>query len=315
MPPFLQVRVPISPTPTFFRRLHYLAASLRDLRGPLADHEIVVSVGEDCEPYDLHDAQPWSKRYPVRWRWIDRDLFKRESYYATRCDRIAQQASARYVMLCDADVIAVRGFDTLVEQLERHPAICGVIAHVSPFIGLDDPGLWDRLFRDLGFPNAPLDFEHSGWGFMCSDERFRRCPLYLNMGMVLGPSALMNPVCRSFMREVERVRYAVGGKFKFQTQVALTLAIYKEGVPATPVPVRYNFPNDPGFDAAYPEELPHIVFLHYLRTQVIDKFADFSSREALHGLLGRTDLSGSNVVLRNRLAELDNALAGDEAAR
>ena len=73
MKKLLEIRIPISPTPFFFRRVHFLVASLRRLGGALADDlEFTVCVGGDVDPYNLYDAQPWSTRYPVTWRWVSR---------------------------------------------------------------------------------------------------------------------------------------------------------------------------------------------------------------------------------------------------
>ena len=91
----LEVRVPISPTPDFFRRVHFMAASLRQIGGALANHEFVIYVGGDVEPIDLYKAQPWSANYPITWHWVDREKFHSDGYWETSreiCDSKGKSA-------------------------------------------------------------------------------------------------------------------------------------------------------------------------------------------------------------------------------
>ncbi len=84
---YLEIRTTISPTPHFLRRIHYMAASIRQLGGKLADHEIVVSVGGNEEPENLYRTQPWSNLYPILWRWVDPKAYARHGLKATGRDR------------------------------------------------------------------------------------------------------------------------------------------------------------------------------------------------------------------------------------
>ena len=54
----LQIHIPISPTPSFFTMVQYLAASLRRYAGRFADARLIVSIGDDCEPFDVAAAYP-----------------------------------------------------------------------------------------------------------------------------------------------------------------------------------------------------------------------------------------------------------------
>lgn len=79
----LEIRVPISPTPDFFRRVHFMAASLRELTGAIGDYLLVVCVGGDMEAQDLYKQQPWSTNYPLIWRWADRGRVRQDQYWET----------------------------------------------------------------------------------------------------------------------------------------------------------------------------------------------------------------------------------------
>src|SRR4051812_37184900 len=124
--PLLELRTTISPTAYFFRRIHFLAASLRALGGRLADHEFVVSIGGDQPRQDLQVTQPWSNLYPIIWRWVDPEAYVQLGYRATNRDRAAHVARGRYVMIVDADVLFCRDFSELLDELEAEPAIAGV---------------------------------------------------------------------------------------------------------------------------------------------------------------------------------------------
>jgi hypothetical protein len=110
------------------------------------------------------------------------------------------------------------------------------------------------------------------------------------------------------------VRRELGAKSYYQTQVAMTLSMYRQRVPRRALPMRFNFPNDARFDPAFVEELREVVVIHYLRSNVLHRDNDFTSREALESLLRRSDLAGSNEALRRRLAQLYPRIAREEAA-
>ena len=66
----VEIHIPISPLPSFFTMIHFFAASLRRRGGAFRNAKIVVSVGEDCEPFDLHQHHPELSKYGV-WRWVN----------------------------------------------------------------------------------------------------------------------------------------------------------------------------------------------------------------------------------------------------
>jgi hypothetical protein len=307
----LEIRVPISPTPDFFRRVHFMAASLRRIGGVLADHEFVVCVGGDEEPDDLYERVPWSKNYPIIWRWADRERFRQDGYWETCREICRQPARGGYLMYADADVIFVRDFSDLLDDLDRSPAVAGVIAHAPPFGKTLPMEIWEKLFKDYGITTPPSIHEHTGWGFMVNAPEHRYTPVYFNFAMVLAPAEIMNQISAEIVTAEDFVNRSLTTFFRFQ--IALTLTIQKKSLPSRALPLRYNFPNDPGFDQKYPDELADVRVLHYLRCETVHRENDFADLERVAALIRRRDLEGSNEILRRRLEELYPTVAQEES--
>jgi hypothetical protein len=100
----------------------------------------------------------------------------------------------------------------------------------------------------------------------------------------------------------------------FRFQIALTLVIQKHQLPVRGLPLRYNFPNDPGFEKKYPKELGDIRILHYLRCEIVHREKDFDSLEKVAALVRRSDLTGSNEVLRQCIEGLFETVATGETS-
>jgi hypothetical protein len=306
----LELRVPISPTPDFFRRVHFMAASLRRLGGALAEATIVVVVGGDEEAADLYEIEPWSRNYPIIWRWADREAFRRDSYWETSREVFRQPGRARFIMCVDADVIFIRDFSELVTSLEQTPAVVGVIAHASPFYDGVPTEKWQRLAEAYGVPAPDFAHEHTGWGFMGTHGEFRWTPAYFNFGMVVAPIDMMDKISADISKADQIVTDNLDTFFRFQ--IALTLVMQKYQLPAQALPLRYNFPNDPGFDNKYPEELRDVRVLHYLRCEIVHRERDFASLDKVEALARRSDLKGSNEVLRQCVEKLLPAVSAEE---
>ena len=322
----LEVRSTISPTPYFFRRIHFLAASLRALGGLTTNHEIVVSVGGGSGRENFYQSQPWSTLYPILWRSVPVKAFESIGYRATNRDRASHMSRADYVMLVDADVIFLRDFSELLSGLQQAPALCGVMAHVSPFtrppvlrprFSKRHPSdgsagsYWQMLAENFGVAELPLECQYSGWGLM-GDTAHQFAPAYFNGGMIIGPHEHIDKMCSEYLAAEMSVDEVM--ETFFLPQLARTLAIYKAGLPWRTLPLRYNFPNDPNFDAGHPDELANAAILHYLRTPIVHRDNDFTAPDNVRSLVSRTDLLGSNELLRRRIAELHEIVLGEERA-
>jgi hypothetical protein len=283
---------------------HYFAASLRLNGGALANSRLVVTVGEDCEPYDLQAQNPWSKGYDIEWRWVERDLFQQHSYYATAVERFRHDFRAPAVLMADADTFITGEFSEVAKACLEQGAFSGVIAHGSPFRP-NQPGLaeveWRRLYQAAELPEPMFRYEYNGVGFMQSRAEARFCPPYFNLGMLAAPAEVMRAIGERFystMALVDRV-YETG----FKCQIALTLILEQLGIPIRTLPVRFNFPNHDKIAERWPAELVEVRLFHYLRRKSgpFDKRRDFADYAAVDAFLLREGIAGVNLAMQQAL--------------
>ena len=244
---------------------------------------------------EILQTVPWSKNYPITWRWADREGFRRDSYWETSREVFRYESRARQIMCVDADVIFVRGFSDVLTSLEHTPVIAGVIAHASPFYNGVPAQRWQRLAEAYGVATLDFSYEHTGWGFMGRHPDFRLTPAYFNFGMVVATADLMDNISSDIAAADRVVTENLDTFFRFQ--IALTLVIQKHQLPICALPLRYNFPNDPRFDRKYSEELDDVRILHYLRCEVVHREKDFAELAGVAALINRRDLQGSNEVI------------------
>jgi hypothetical protein len=289
----LEIRVPISPKPFFFKQVEYLYKSVMESAGQTYKVKMVISVGEDMDPYDIGATQSWTDKN-VSWRWVPREDFRRFSYHATGLDRFFVESDSDFVLMADADTIFIRGVDDLLLSLSELPSIAGVIAHVPPFLGQTNV-TWKSFFEGLG-RKLPKDLhQHTGWGTMFHDPKLRFGPAYYNFGAIFIPKAMMPDLAMKYATNVSKMSYDVG---YFQGQMALALSIHDLDLPHITLDPRYNFPNDPRFEQSYPRDLSDVRILHYLR---LDEIQRDKIWENLPVFLARRDLRPSNERLRSRI--------------
>jgi hypothetical protein len=121
---------------------------------------------------------------------------------------------------------------------------------------------------------------------------------------------MMNQISAEIIKADDFVTRSLTTFFRFQ--IALTLTIEKHKLPSRTIPLRYNFPNDPGFDQKYPNDLSDVRILHYLRCEVVHRERDFVDLTRVAALIQRRDLRGSNEVLRRCVEELYPAIKREE---
>jgi hypothetical protein len=297
--PLLEVRIPISPTPAFLNRVRLIAASLRQW---YPDTVVTVSCYPPMETakgaivvgsrWNLAGGATVDFRY-VATADFNRWAGTRSPYLATVMDTWKPPFYGDYILHLDADVIPIRPFPEWFAER----GLCGVMAHVP---SLSD-GAWSMLFRDYGVTQPRFVHEYTGGGIMCQAGTVG--PLYFNSGVVFGRRELFERIAEPTLEAIDFLAGQFPDSYWFDQQ-ALALGIAASGVPAKTFPLRYNFPNRPAFDRAHPEELADMRFCHAMQTDVVDRDSDFESDAALDALCARTDLDGSNEVLRQRVSEL-----------
>lgn len=295
-----EVRIPISPTPHFFRQIEYLWRSYASCGGHTANVRIRVFVGEDCEPYDLYEVNPWSRGH-IEWNWSDREGFRRRGYGVT--DRFHATTDADIVLLQDADTLVIRSLDDLLESLVTAPMVAGVMTHVPPFWGLAGHS-WKNVYASVGRAMPPDRYEHSGWKGMFHDPAHRFAPAYFNFGVVFVPGALMPALANEYERQLETAQRTPIHRV-FSGQLAFSLALYELNIPRTALPIRYNYPNDEWADRLHVNDLADVRIIHYLREEVIgSRRGTWGDEAAFKAFLHRKDLTGSNEVLRSTTSRL-----------
>jgi len=308
--PTLEVHVPISPTLTFLNMAHYLTRSLRVRGGRYRDAPIVLTVGAEQRDPDLARNHPWMAANGVEVRWVAEDLFARESWYATACERFRYEFRSDVVLALDADTLIAGPLDELVEEAYRTEALCGVVAHVPPLSQLEK---WQEIYDACGLGELRTPCQHTGWGYMFSDESLRYCPPYFNLGVLAAPAAVMRNLgsdIYELMSTVDAVHRTM-----YRVQIAVSLAVTRFALPFRGLPFRWNFVNDPLLEALHADELGDVRIIHLLRKHQIHKDEVYASLENVEAMLARTDLRVINALAQRLLGELHPRVKAEDAAR
>ncbi len=285
----LDFLIPGSPNDAFLSQIAFFRLALDALGEVYRRARVVAVLGDEkIVPIPVR----WSRYFQrIEVEWADPAEFKRRGYVAQGDRRYELfRPDADMVILCDADTAVMRALPGLAASLIVEPAFVGVIAHYH-FPWADSTGEperdWDRLAASLLGREMALEYRYS----LQDPAIANRCPFYVNYGFLAGPPALMSRFFQAYRAMVSRVHRIVANHFS--CQVTIPLAIAESGLPATALPMRYNFPNDPKAEALYPDELGRIVVLHYLRTSHFDRHNVFTEKDKFEEFLG-LELAGSN---------------------
>ncbi len=276
MDPVLEIHIPISPTASFFRQVHYLAASLRSATRNFAGTRLIVTVGDDSEPFDVAGRLPWAAHYPIEFRWVPRQLRRTFGWFATALHRYRYAYDAPLVLMMDADIVVAREFGGLLDQVRAVPAFYSMVAHASPWhnSGLlhlrSEEDWWRSVYSAAGLGEPEFPCQYTGYGYLGKDGFPCAAPPNFNQGVVIAPASIIRTIGVDLYSELELVNSVAETFYRFQ--VALTLAIVRQGVPWRVLPMRYNF--TPAF-AAYIERLreewEQVRFIHYSSTKQFPK--------------------------------------------
>jgi hypothetical protein len=294
----VEIHIPISPRSSFFVMVHFFAASLRQRGGAFRDAKIVVSVGEDCEPFDLERSHPELSRYGVSWRWADRMAFREQSYFATAFRRW-RDFESDYVVMADADTLVLGDISEALRWLEGPQSICGVIATYPPFMargdGNTDAVRWPELFKRAGLPPPPFDSVHPGFGHLYdASQGIREAPPYYNYGFLLGTREAMKTLAGTFESDHQICLDYM--KTDLAAQAALALSIVRNGIAYSSLPVRFNMWSLPAYARAFPDDFSDARLLHYLADGVFAKSRDIENLTILKDWLLRNRNSGEPMA-------------------
>jgi hypothetical protein len=305
----LEIHVPISPTTNFFNRVHYLAAALKRRGGPLSESRIIVTVGADQEAVDVSSHQPWSRQYPIRWRWLERTLFARHSFFGTALARFREPFQARNVLMLDAGVLIHREFTDLIQSLDREGCLHAMPALASPWFEYWDQQSheqwWQSVFDAASLGPVPYVCQHTCWGVLWGPDTPRLSPPYFNCAVLAAPAETMaqiGTVIFEHMRAVERVK-----DFIYKYQIALSLSVVSLNLRYRKLPIRYNMPNHAIIAEYFTDEVRDARILHYLNSSSKDfqKDVDMDTPESVGNWLVRP-LEGERIdlLLRQSFAEI-----------
>lgn len=305
--PTFEIHVPISPTPAFLLRVKMLAASLR--RFSDVPHRLVVTVSRDHEPYDIAATEAWAGAADIEWRWVAPDVWERHGIFGTAIARFAYTFETPFVLMLDADVLCTGSLSELPGRVGE--GLGGVMAWNSPLVepmeyrdgrARTTAAMWTDLFEHAGLRVPPLDQEHPAFRIYQVSPDHRTGPAYFNLGLLAAPAAAMTAVGRDLEPEMELVD--AFARTRFRCQLAVSLAGARCGVPLTPLPLRFNHPNNAALWDAHPDQ-NDVRILHYTDRDQVDREA-LDSAEAIDALMAREDLNAPNRLLRDTLrAALD----------
>ena len=315
--PSVEIRVPISANEQFFRMLHYFLASLKTFGGPLVrEARCVVSLSADTPERDIRPEVPWADDYPVEFRWMDRELFRRLEYHGTGLDRFYVESDADIVMLTDADLIVAGDFDYEIMRAHETQTLLGFIAHVSPFTHghlshIPSNRWWNWIYEEAGLPKPVLRQNHTGWGVISPRDRMhRRCPDYFNAGVIVAPRRHIETIGETFEMELEYVDRVVETDFK--SQIAFTLGQDRHAIPVGTLSINCNFSlnaDERRIRAINPDprglnKSSDICIFHYLGNKGEVHKGQFADREQIFALLEQADLSPAGTLFQEKLRVL-----------
>jgi hypothetical protein len=291
-----------SPSDAFWSQLAMFRLSLDSL-GPVFCAARVVLVLADLEHVPVPARwRRWLRGVDIEWAPVESFLEwgDGEDHLFTLLDPTADLS-----FICDADTLFVRPIPAdMLERMVAEPAIYGVIAHVpapkkddrgTDLRHLDNDAFWSELAQRVLGRDIDLPFHYT------LNASLGRCPFYINYGFVAAPPRLLQQLHEHMAIVVPKIRNWLDNDFF--AQLGIALAVEQGGIPIRVLPMRYNFPNDARFDAAYPEEVEHAILIHYLRLHRFDRHRIFAESEEFNRFM-QLELEGSNRVFQEYVRQL-----------
>ena len=304
----LEVRIPIGQEKSMWTRAAYITKAVRQ---QVPDAHVRVTVGDISNTAE--GSRPWRELgQDMELCFLPRNDFAKwaktgNPNTGTIMERFKPPFNADHIILVDADTFPISDImePFTSKAREEDISIAGMPAHVTPFPGYHD-STWQRLsagfFKDRDFIKRHSHSLASGYGIMDSNPTQRLLPAgYWNTGVVYASRWYLEGLWPHIEDALEFVRGAVGSYFL--DQIALSLAIMRNGLPHEELDARWNFPNQPEFESAYPDQLADVRWIHFLRKNQVDREADFHDHDSVRNFVLNSALKGSNEVLRKAMAK------------
>ncbi len=315
----IEFHIPASPTtPSFFSQIGMFALSLRELGPPYSVAPIHVSIGHTERlpvPVDYYGLKEC--RDQLRWHWVTPDEFAEKSIFAQGENRLRVIGDSEFVCMSDPDTLVIRRFDELLQELRDRPAVAGAVVRVPQFPRTKERTVrqgWEYtaqmlLGRSISFPCRHVFAEGP-------DTPDDETPFCASCGFVIAPRDMMLGLREDFFelrkQIVDLFPAPPNGDrpqmYIYSAQIAMALAIEKNQTPWKALPIRYNWPNASDAARLYPEEIPEIRVLHYLRRTELQRERIFCERESFDQFLQTRFLEVGNQLLQERTRKLTNGV-------
>jgi len=310
-PATIEFHIAAQPTPSFFSQIGMFALSLRELGPPYSVAPIHVSLGH-VEPVPIPEAYGLARcRDQLRWHWVTGEEFAANPFAQSE-NRWRVIGDCEFVCMSDADTLFVRPIDELLRELRDRPAVAGVGVHHPQFTVTPEQNVrqgWEYAAQKLLGRKVEFACRHTLQNKEEADNETPFCP---NFGFVIGPRELM----RRLGQDVYDLSRKVIDLFPvtpdsdpprmhfFSAQIGLALAIAKTQTPWRELPMRYNWPNDSTADSLYPEEIPQIRIIHYLRRELFERERIFCERESFARFMRTSFSEAGDQLLQERVRKL-----------
>jgi hypothetical protein len=241
--------------PTWFRKVHNLALSLRSFGGSLARSPMVANfVGGVDASYrrtlgeldvDVTVVQPFHANNP----------------YANKLRMLELGDMDRF------DVLVALDCDTIVVDDITPFLPDGAVAAKTADADFLSSEEWRRIFSAFSLPEPERTYTTTSFG----QETYP----YFNSGVLLVPSALCGPLLSlwgRFVVDLETVYEThrdIAARRTYNDQIALTCAVAAGDLSVRPLPVSMNFPTHINVHRRFLSERSHIRVVHY-HSEIVD---------------------------------------------
>jgi hypothetical protein len=268
---------------------------------------MLVSVSDYADLDTVRAANVWSREFPIEWRIVPTELFRKYSYTGTGVDRFRAPSEADVIVLCDADVCLVDRIDDFINRVGRRGKrrIAGLQAHYPPFSGdaAHNDAEWRRLFAKAGLPEPSLATRYSG---DAADVR-GRAPPYFNYGLIAlnrEAFAAVAPLSEYY----GHMAWELMNENVFSAQVGISFLAAAAQLETDTVSFAYNCSNDEipfiAPDEYRIDSAEDIRVIHYLRTDQFDRRRFLAEPSAYNAFLSAKNLNRVNTRLRDHILKL-----------